>query len=173
MRSGRRQEGAFFLLFVDLFVQRLLRLRDAGLQLHPDGDAVGAYLLQAFAVVLHLGELLLYLRYLLLQARQGGLFHLPLTLTVEERALLQLERMALLLDAELYLTLLLLQGVAALQRLRHLRVTLARLVQGHIGRSNARGLLQEGRTGLDFLLQLLQMLPRAALLQLQTILRGG
>ena len=89
--------GALFLLLVDLFLQRLARLGEAGFQLHPDGDAVRAYLLEAFRVVFDFGQLLVEVCGLPLQGREGGLFELPVTLAVEQGALLQLERMALLL----------------------------------------------------------------------------
>src|SRR5437867_13239473 len=78
--------------------------------------------------------------------------------------------MALLLHAELDLTLLLLQPVALLQRLGHGRVTLARLLEHVIGCGNAGSILQKSFTDLDFLLELLLALARTALLKFQAIL---
>src|SRR5256885_14527669 len=81
--------------------------------------------------------------------------------------------MALLLDAELHLTLLLLQGVPPLQGVGHLGVTLACLLKGSIGCGNAGGFLEEVLTGVDFLLDLVQLLACTALLELQAILLGA
>ncbi len=71
------------------------------------------------------------------------LFELPVALPIKQGALFQLKRVALLLHAELDLTLFLLQPVALLQRLGHGRVTLARFLERTIGRGNAGSILQK------------------------------
>src|SRR5262245_25904140 len=80
--------------------------------------------------------------------------------------------MALLLHAELDLTLLLLQPVALLQRLSHGRVALARLLERAIGCGNTGSILQKSFAHLDFLLEFLLALARTALLKFQAILLG-
>src|SRR5438552_172876 len=78
--------------------------------------------------------------------------------------------MALLLHAELDLTLLLLHPVALLQRLGHSCVLLARLLEHAIGYGNAGSILQKRFAELDFLLELLLALARTALFKFQAIL---
>ena len=77
--------------------------------------------------------------------------------------------MALLLHAELDLTLFLLQPVPLLQRLGHGRVALARFLERTIGCGNAGSILQKGFADLDFLLGFVGV-GGATLLKLQAIL---
>ena len=66
-----------------------------------DGYTIRAYLLKAFRLLLDLCQLLLDVFDLPLQGRERCLFELPVALPIQQGALFQLERMALLLHAEL------------------------------------------------------------------------
>src|SRR5262249_22179672 len=124
------------------------------------------YLFKPFRLLLDLCQLLLEVFDLPLQGRERCLFELPVALPIKQGALFQLERMALLLHAELDLTLILLKPVALLQCVGHSGITLARLLKCAIGCGNAGSPLQKSFSALDFLLEFLLALACAALLKL-------
>src|SRR5688572_5272528 len=102
-----------------------------------------------------------------------GFFLLPFLLTRHQGTLLEFEDVPFLLDASFDLGFFLLQGVAALQTLRHGGLALACPLQGVIIGRDARGVLKNRGTGLPTVLRILQALLGTAAFELEVMLGGG